>query len=100
MASSFLDSSRYLSLRCRIEGYCTRERGPYYRANSVFVTSQRLIQVFLRAKNLTSGISAHTKTKIFLKETKEMLKHHWLLCIYAVLLMTGRISSLQHNPHH
>ncbi|KAJ4474154.1 carboxylic acid transporter [Lentinula lateritia] len=30
-----------------------------------------------------------TKTKIFLKETKKMLKAHWMLCVYAVLLMTG-----------
>jgi hypothetical protein len=29
------------------------------------------------------------KTKIFGHEVKEMLKRHWLLCIYAVLLMTG-----------
>jgi len=30
-----------------------------------------------------------SKTRIFLHETKEMLKAHWLLCIYAILLMTG-----------
>jgi SHS family lactate transporter-like MFS transporter len=29
------------------------------------------------------------KSKVFLHETKEMLKAHWLLCIYAILLMTG-----------
>ncbi|KAJ3763524.1 carboxylic acid transporter [Lentinula raphanica] len=29
------------------------------------------------------------KTKIFFRETGKMLRHHWMLCIYAVLLMTG-----------
>ncbi|KAH7885614.1 carboxylic acid transporter [Phlebopus sp. FC_14] len=48
-------------------------------------------QVFLRAKALekANGTTTTQKTKIFLRETKEMLKHHWKLCIYAVLLMTG-----------
>ncbi|OJA19521.1 hypothetical protein AZE42_03201 [Rhizopogon vesiculosus] len=46
---------------------------------------------FLRAKEQEKarGTTTGHKTKIFLRETKEMLKHHWLLCIYAVLLMTG-----------
>jgi MFS transporter, SHS family, lactate transporter len=49
-------------------------------------------EVFLRAKAARSetGHSTRSKTKIFLHETKEMLKKHWLLCIYSVLLMTGR----------
>ena len=34
-------------------------------------------------------MSTQNKTQIFLKETKEMLKRHWMLCIYAVLLMAG-----------
>ncbi|RDB21642.1 Carboxylic acid transporter [Hypsizygus marmoreus] len=48
-------------------------------------------QVFLRAKaaEKARGTDTSKKTKIFLRETKEMLKTHWLLCIYAVLLMTG-----------
>ncbi|KAF5392130.1 hypothetical protein D9757_003191 [Collybiopsis confluens] len=33
--------------------------------------------------------SGAEKSKIFLKETGKMLRHHWMLCIYAVLLMTG-----------
>ncbi|KAF8836171.1 MFS general substrate transporter [Paxillus ammoniavirescens] len=47
--------------------------------------------VFLRAKAIerAKGTNTSQKTKIFLKETKEMLKLHWKLCIYAVLLMTG-----------
>lgn len=48
-------------------------------------------EVFIRAKAVENekGLSTGKKTKIFLHETKEMLKAHWLLCIYAVLLMTG-----------
>ena len=48
-------------------------------------------EVFLRAKAAEKAGDADTthKTKVFIHETKAMLKHHWLLCIYAVLLMTG-----------
>ncbi|KIJ57566.1 hypothetical protein HYDPIDRAFT_53191, partial [Hydnomerulius pinastri MD-312] len=48
-------------------------------------------EVFLRAKAVEKARGTNTtqKTKIFVRETKEMLKRHWLLCIYAVLLMTG-----------
>ncbi|TBU41592.1 MFS general substrate transporter [Dichomitus squalens] len=48
--------------------------------------------VFLRAKEAArarGGGSTKSKTRIFIHETGEMLKRHWLLCIYAVLLMTG-----------
>ncbi|KAJ7084575.1 hypothetical protein B0H15DRAFT_386135 [Mycena belliarum] len=34
-------------------------------------------------------VSEAQKTRVFLHETKVLLKTHWLLCIYAVLLMTG-----------
>ncbi|KAJ7084571.1 MFS general substrate transporter [Mycena belliarum] len=34
-------------------------------------------------------VSEAQKTRAFLRETKQMLKTHWLLCVYAVLLMTG-----------
>ena len=49
-------------------------------------------QVFLRAKALEreKGTTTTDKTRIFLHETKEMLKLHWKLCVYAVLLMTGK----------
>ena len=43
-----------------------------------------------KAAEVERGHTTTQKTKIFLKETKEMLKKHWLLCIYAVLLMTGK----------
>lgn len=48
-------------------------------------------EVFLRAKEAEKARGTDTthKTKIFIRETKAMLKKHWLLCIYAVLLMTG-----------
>lgn len=48
-------------------------------------------EVFLRAKaaERASGGAKKNKTQIFLQEVKAMLKKHWLLCIYSVLLMTG-----------
>jgi SHS family lactate transporter-like MFS transporter len=47
--------------------------------------------IFLRAKEIdrARGTTTTRKTKIFMRETKMMLRRHWLLCIYAVLLMTG-----------
>jgi len=48
-------------------------------------------EVFLNAKlaQKEKGEDTGHKTKQFLKQVKEMLKTHWLLCIYAILLMTG-----------
>lgn len=50
-------------------------------------------EVFLKAKADArargAGVSTKNKTKVFMRETGKMLKAHWLLCIYAVLLMTG-----------
>ncbi|KAH7345101.1 major facilitator superfamily domain-containing protein [Rhizoctonia solani] len=53
--------------------------------------------VFLRAKAARKELEARegkttggpSKTKVFFHETGQMLKSHWLLCIYAVLLMAG-----------
>lgn len=47
--------------------------------------------VFLRAKELerARGHTTGKKTKVFLKSTAQMLRRHWILCIHAVLLMTG-----------
>ncbi|KAG6864480.1 hypothetical protein C0991_009229 [Blastosporella zonata] len=62
---------------------------------SLFAAALRAVlpesEVFLRAKAIekAKGTSTGHKTKVFIKETGEMLKRHWLLCIYAVLLMTG-----------
>ena len=51
--------------------------------------------VFLKAKAEEqargSGMTTGQKTKVFLRETGEMLKTHWMLCIYAILLMTGTL---------
>ncbi|KAI0923153.1 hypothetical protein AcV7_005743 [Taiwanofungus camphoratus] len=46
---------------------------------------------FIRVKEaeMASGKTTKHKTKVFLRETGRMLKKHWLLCCYAVLLMTG-----------
>ncbi|TFK22706.1 carboxylic acid transporter [Coprinopsis marcescibilis] len=50
-------------------------------------------EVFLKAKEEERKRgkvrSAGEKTRVFGKELAEMLKRHWLLCIYAVLLMAG-----------
>lgn len=50
-------------------------------------------EVFLKAKEeqRKRGDTRTTseKSKIFVKELGSMLKQHWLLCIYAVLLMSG-----------
>jgi SHS family lactate transporter-like MFS transporter len=49
--------------------------------------------IFLRAREFEKelGVTSTEKTKVFLKETKKMLAKHWLLCIYAVILMTGEL---------
>ncbi|RPD62679.1 MFS general substrate transporter [Lentinus tigrinus ALCF2SS1-7] len=62
---------------------------------SAFAAAIRLAlpesEVFIRAKaaERARGDSTANKTRVFLHETGQMLKRHWLLCIYAVLLMTG-----------
>lgn len=50
-------------------------------------------EVFLRARaeQRARGATTKNKTKIFIQQTGAMLKKHWLLCIYAVLLMTGTL---------
>ena len=50
--------------------------------------------VFLRAKEVERemGVGTSNKTRVFVKETGRMLRKHWVLCIYAVLLMTGELS--------
>lgn len=49
-------------------------------------------EVFLRAKQQKQDDtekSTQSKTQIFFHEVKQMLRQHWRLSIYAVLLMTG-----------
>jgi len=64
---------------------------------SLFAAAVRAVlpesEFFLKAKaaEQARGTTTTKKTKVFVHETKEMLKRHWLLCIYAVLLMTGAL---------
>ncbi|KAG6876176.1 hypothetical protein C0992_000590, partial [Termitomyces sp. T32_za158] len=53
-------------------------------------------EVFLRAKAIekAKGTSTGKKTRVFIKESGEMLKRHWVLCIRAVLLMTASLYAL------
>ncbi|KAH9954960.1 MFS general substrate transporter [Russula dissimulans] len=48
-------------------------------------------EVFLRAKaqERALGTSTGKKTKVFIQQIRTMLKAHWTLCLYAVLLMAG-----------
>lgn len=55
-------------------------------------------ELFLRAKAVerAQGHTTVNKTRVFMHETWEMLKRHWILCCYAVLLMTGgRLNTLE-----
>ncbi|KAI9456312.1 carboxylic acid transporter protein [Boletus coccyginus] len=79
-------------------------RAMFWNSSSLFFTAAILRAllpesvVFLRAKATENGKNADSskKTQIFFRELKEMLKRHWLLCIYAVLLMAG-FSFLSHG---
>ncbi|KAF8889877.1 major facilitator superfamily domain-containing protein [Infundibulicybe gibba] len=48
-------------------------------------------EVFIRARaaEKARGTDAQRRTQVFLKETKNMIKRHWILCIYSVVLSTG-----------
>ena len=50
-------------------------------------------EVFLRARaqQRESGATTGKKTRVFIHQTGVMLRKHWLLCVYAVLLMTGTL---------
>ena len=63
---------------------------------SAFAAALRILlpesEVFLRARREKQNDimrPTQSKTRIFLHEVKQMLKQHWILAIYAVLLMTG-----------
>lgn len=55
-------------------------------------------EVFIRAKALERerGASTGKNTRVFIRKTGAMLKKHWALCVYAVLLMTGMKTWLSH----
>ncbi|KAM0414149.1 hypothetical protein ACHAPD_007393 [Fusarium lateritium] len=46
-------------------------------------------QAYQERQRLREEVSADGKGKVFIKEGKVALKHHWLLLIYLVLLMAG-----------
>jgi len=49
-------------------------------------------EVFLRARREEEAKlekPVQSKTRIFFHEVRQMLEHHWLRCIYVVLLMSG-----------
>ncbi|KAI0299688.1 MFS general substrate transporter [Multifurca ochricompacta] len=48
-------------------------------------------EVFLRAKAQERAFGANPgkRTKVFIRQIGAMLKQHWALCIYAILLMAG-----------
>ncbi|PPQ71870.1 hypothetical protein CVT24_006886 [Panaeolus cyanescens] len=52
-------------------------------------------EIFLKAKKLEKmnggPRSMREKTRLFLREIKQMVKNHWLLCGYAILLMAAFI---------
>jgi SHS family lactate transporter-like MFS transporter len=52
-------------------------------------------EVFLRAKaqeHAKGGASTGNKTRIFIRQVGAMLRVHWGLCVYAILLMAGALS--------
>ena len=56
-------------------------------------------EVFLRARREREAEPekpAQSKTRIFIHEIGQMLRNHWLRCIYAVMLMSG-FSFLSHG---
>lgn len=55
--------------------------------SEVFLRAQRIEREKAAAAGVVTG--SREKSKIFLRETWTMLKHHWKLWIYAVLLMSG-----------
>ena len=55
-------------------------------------------EVFLRAKEQERalGDSTEKKTKVFIHQVRVMLKTHWGLCLYAIMLMAGAF--VWHTP--
>jgi len=52
-------------------------------------------EVFIRAKmqERAAGASTGKKTKVFIQQVRTMLRVHWTLCLYAILLMAGASAS-------
>lgn len=64
---------------------------------SAFVAAVRALlpesELFMEAEaaQAAAAVSATRRTLIFCKKTKEMLKRHLVLCIYAICLMSGTL---------
>ncbi|KAF9458791.1 carboxylic acid transporter [Collybia nuda] len=59
---------------------------------AAFVTAlvpESHIFVRARAAAKAKGLDSTGRTRVFLRETKMMLRRHWVLCIYAFLFSTG-----------
>ncbi|KIY50399.1 MFS general substrate transporter [Fistulina hepatica ATCC 64428] len=62
---------------------------------SAFAAAVRVVlpesEIFIRARRAEAaqGHVTENKGRIFIREAGQVLKLHWLLCIYAVLFMTG-----------
>ncbi|KIK62707.1 hypothetical protein GYMLUDRAFT_242353 [Collybiopsis luxurians FD-317 M1] len=69
-----------LSTLCALIRFCLPE-------SKVFLKAKGYAR--LREEQLGRKIGSKEKTKIFIRETGKMLRHHWMLCIYGVLLMSG-----------
>lgn len=70
---------------------------------SAFAAAVRVVlpesEVFIRARRerqAEPGETSQSKTRIFFHEVGQMVKNHWLLCIYVVLFMSG-VSFLSHG---
>ncbi len=50
-------------------------------------------EVFLHAKEQERALGGSTgnKTKVFIHQVRVMLKTHWGLCLYAIMLMAGMV---------
>ena len=54
--------------------------------------------VFIRAKaTQIVDQSSFSRSKIFMRETKEMLRRHWMLCVYGTLLLSGTCTPFFEN---
>ncbi|GAW09538.1 carboxylic acid transporter [Lentinula edodes] len=58
---------------------------------ALFWCAAGITRAYARIHEESRGRRTHGlhRTKIFLNETKKMLRRHWILCIYAVVFMSG-----------
>ncbi|KIJ48845.1 hypothetical protein M422DRAFT_162049, partial [Sphaerobolus stellatus SS14] len=56
--------------------------------SALFLQAQEAKKI-QKEKGIEGGVVTKSRTRIFIHGTKEMLRNHWLLSIYAILLMSG-----------